>query len=391
MRVAALPKTVQNLGWVSFFADIASELAYPILPLFIVGVLAAPTWTVGFIEGAAALTLAFLRLYSGKRSDATGRRTPFIRWGYGLSIFAKPLVGLATGWGLVLFARMLDRLGKGLRTTARDALIADSVDPQIAGRAFGFHRAMDTAGAFVGVMFGILLLTLFPDNLRLILLLSGIPGIFALWITFRVKDVPGTLADKKAVSLGTLPKSAWIPLGVLTVFAFANTSDAFLLLRAKGLGLDNRSTVALYALFNLIYSIASYPLGKLSDRIGSRLILVVGWGTYGLVYFWFSQASASSLPILFAGYGLCTAAIDGIGKAYLVQVIPTKMKGTVLGWSYLLTGLASLAGSSVTGYLWDSISPAITFQISATVAVVAAAMLLVAGGSRSIGRQPDPS
>ncbi len=377
---------MQKLGWVSFFADIASELAYPILPLFIVGVLAAPTWTVGFIEGMAALVLAFLRLYSGKRSDATGKRTPFIRWGYGLSIFAKPLVGLATGWGVVLFARMLDRLGKGLRTTARDALIADSIDPAIAGRAFGFHRAMDTAGAFVGVLFGIALLTFFPDNLRLILLLSGIPGLFALWITFNVQDVPGTLIDKKGVSLGSLPKEAWIPLGLLTVFAFANTSDAFVLLRAKTLGFDNRTTVAFYALFNLVYSIASYPLGKLSDRLGSRWILVAGWASYGVVYLMFSWTSASLLPLLFGLYGLCTAAIDGIGKAYLVQVIPSKAKGTVLGWSYLMTGIASLMGSSLTGILWDRINPGITFQISGAIAIAAAGLMILIGMPRKIAQ-----
>ncbi len=374
-----LPTTVRQLGWVSFFADVASELAYPILPLFIVGTLAAPTWTVGFIEGMAMLCLAFLRLYSGAKSDQTGKRTPFIRWGYGLSIIAKPLVGLATSWGLVLFARMLDRLGKGLRTTARDALIADSVDPAIAGRAFGFHRAMDTAGAFVGVSIGIVLLSFFPENLRLILLLSGIPGFFALWITFRVKDAPSSGARASGVKLGSLPRKAWIPLAILAVFAFANTSDAFLLLFARALGFDTRTTVALYALFNLVYAVGSYPLGKLSDRLGARTILGLGWVLYGLVYFAFSSLSKAFIPLLFAGYGLCMAAVDGVGKAYLVRVIPTQLKGTVMGWSYLLTGLASLSGSLLTGLLWDRIGPSITFQISGAVAIVAALLLQVAG------------
>ncbi|MEI8282847.1 MAG: MFS transporter [Armatimonadota bacterium] len=235
MPKVGLPSTVKTLGWISFWADVASELAYPILPLFIVGTLSAPSWSLGLMEGLSGLVIAILRLWSGIHSDKAGKRVPYIRWGYGISIFAKPLVGLAANWPLVLVFRLADRVGKGIRTSSRDALIADSVDPALSGRAFGYHRMMDTAGAFVGVCIGAILVWKYPTALRTILLLTAIPGLVALGITFLVKEQKSSKPlegkDKTKLSL-KIPREIWPTFAVLGLFGIANSSDTYLLLYA---------------------------------------------------------------------------------------------------------------------------------------------------------------
>ncbi len=357
---AQLPATVRTLGWISFWADVSSELAYPILPLFIVGTLKAPTWTLGLMEGLAGFVIAALRLWSGIHSDRIGKRVPYIRWGYGISIFAKPLVGLAMNWPFVLVCRLADRVGKGIRTSSRDAMIAESVDASVSGRAYGYHRMMDTAGAFTGVCIGAALLWQFPTALRSILLLTAIPGLVALGITFLVKELPshGGQESKSKLALDLkIPREVWPVLAVLGLFGIANSSDTYLLLFAGLKGVATYQIILLYALFNLIYAITSSPLGILSDRIGSGKVLFIGWLSFGLCYILISRSSAVALIPMFALYGLSTAATDGISKAFLVQNGKSVPKGTLIGAQFFVIGLTTLLGNVVAGVIWSKYSP----------------------------------
>ncbi len=378
MPTAKLPPMVRTLGWISFWADVSSELAYPILPLFIVGTLRAPSWTLGLIEGMAGLVIALLRLWSGIRSDQMGKRAPYIRWGYGLSSLTKPLMGLATVWPTVLVFRLMDRVGKGIRTSARDALIADSVDPSMAGRAFGFHRMMDTAGAFVGVCFGGVLVWRLPDSLRLILILTAIPGIVAVAITFLVRDPDHHRTESRAQTRLSfhLNRDVWIVLGVLGLFGLANSSDTFLLLYANQKGFSAFGVVGLYALFNLMYALASQPFGKLADSLGSGKMLLLGWILFGGCYLAMPFCSGPTMILIYAVYGIATAATDGVAKAFLVQKGVSVPKGTLIGTHYFIVGIVTLLGNLLAGLVWYRVSPETMLTMGGALALASAGALL---------------
>lgn len=390
MPRVTLPATVKTLGWISFWADVASELAYPILPLFIVGTLNAPSWSLGLIEGFAGLTIAILRLWSGIHSDRAGKRVPYIRWGYGISNFAKPLLGLATNWPFVLICRLADRVGKGIRTSSRDAMIAESVDSTISGRAYGYHRMMDTAGAFVGVCIGAALVWQFPHALRAILLLTAIPGIVALGITFLVRENPPVKSPdgEERLTLDLkIPREIWPVLAVLGLFGIANSSDTYLLLYAGLKGVASYQIILLYALFNLVYAATSSPLGIASDRIGSGKVLFFGWLSFGLCYLMISRSSAAMLIPMFALYGLSTAATDGISKAFLVQNGLNVPKGTLIGAQYFIIGLTTLAGNLIAGFIWAKYSPEAMLVFGGTLALASAVGL---GWLVATRRQTEP-
>jgi MFS family permease len=281
-----LPDGVVKLGWISFFTDVASEMIYPVVPLFLTAALGAPVVILGAIEGIAEAIVSVMKGVSGWHCDKMGRRVPYIRWGYGMGAVSKPLMALAFSWPMVFFARSVDRLGKGLRTTARDALIADSVDPSQGGRAYGFHRMMDTAGALIGVLIATGLLALMPGQYRTIFLIAGLPGLAAVWLTFTLREAAAPAQDTPLDIEGCaqtpdtpwdgLPKAFWMTLGLLMLFAFANSSDTFLILRARDLGLSDVQTILAYTLFNLVYALSSYPLGILSDRFGRWRMIIGG-------------------------------------------------------------------------------------------------------------------
>ena len=378
MPKVALPTAVKTLGWISFWADVASELAYPILPLFIVGTLSAPSWSLGLMEGLAGLVIAILRLWSGIHSDKAGKRVPYIRWGYGISILAKPLVGLAVSWPMVVVCRLADRVGKGIRTSSRDAMIAESVDPALLGRAFGYHRMMDTAGAFVGVCIGAGLVWKYPSELRNILLLTAIPGFVALGITFLIREPQTNLSKAKSALKLTLklPREIWPVLGVLGLFGIANSSDTYLLLYAGLHGVAPFQVILLYALFNLVYALASSPLGVLSDRIGSGKVLVGGWVLFGLSYFLFARNVGLNLIPLFALYGLSVAATDGISKAFLVKAGSKIPKGTLIGAQYFVIGITTLVGNLIAGALWAKVSPEAMLYFGGILALVSSCALI---------------
>ncbi len=389
-----LPPVVKKMGWISFFADISSEMAYPVLPLFVTGVLKAPASVLGLVEGCAEALVSFMKGWAGWRSDVKGERIPYIRWGYGLSAVGKPLLGLATMWPLVMFARLLDRFGKGIRTSARDAYLADSVEPSQYGRAFGFHRAMDTAGAFVGVAIALLLLELVPHNYRLIFLLALIPGAISVAITLTLKDKAKPVEEsasesnedsKPRISLKELPSSYWRAMAITLVFRLANSSDTFLLLYSSKIwGFSDFQTVLAYAFYNVTYALTSYPFGILSDRIGRWRVIAAGWLLYAGVYFGFAIAGAGWAWILWALYGIYTGMTQGAGKALVADNAPKQMKGTAMGFFEMMGGLTTLLGNGLTGILWSLASPAMALKVCAGLALASAlGVPFVAGAKKT--------
>jgi len=436
--VERLPRAVRVLGWVSFFADISSEMAYPLLPLFVVGALHAPATTLGLIEGLAAVLVALLAFWSGRSSDRTRRRLPAVRWGYGLPIAGKALIAVAVGWPMVLAGRLVDRVGKGLRGSPRDALIADATPAAMRGRAFGFHRAMDTAGACVGGLLSAGLLVLLTDDgsapasvLRLLFGIAAALGVAAFALTLLLREAPAAdvaapardLAASDSVASSAAPafmspraaapsgatssatSGAAVPpvesaasrhafgitLAVLAVFALANSSDTFLLLRASGLGLSPQAVVLAWTSANLVFALLAYPVGKLSDRVGRWVPLAFGWTLYAAVYvaFAFADNADSSSPFvawsLLALYGVHLALVDGVSKALLTDVAAPAGRGTLLGMAAMVTGFASLAGSLAAGWLWDVSGPRAALLLGAGAALLAVTLLPLA---RRAGRAP---
>ena len=368
----SLPSRVKQLGWISFFADVASEMAYPVLPLFLSQTLKAPALALGAVEGVAEALVSFMKGWSGWHSDKRGARTPYIRWGYACSALGKPLLALATSWPFVFVGRLLDRFGKGIRTTARDALIAESVEKESYGRAFGFHRAMDTAGAFVGVVAALALLYFLPGEFCLIFVLALIPGAISVWLTFRVKEAKKTnQAEINPQATSHKPHFSpayWRAVVIFLIFALANSSDTFLLLKAKEDGLSDFLVVLAYAAYNVTYALTSYPVGKWSDRIGRWPVLAIAWLLFAAVYAGFAYSNAALLWPLFALYGVYIGMTQGVGKALVADHAPKEYMGTAIGLFAMLSGLATLLASLLTGFVWDRVSAQAAFLTSAAIA-----------------------
>lgn len=377
-----LPRSIRTLGWVSFFTDVASEMVYPVVPLFLVSALGAPATVLGAMEGAAEAVVCLMKGASGWHSDRMGRRTPFVRAGYGLGALSKPLLALALSWPVVFAARIIDRSGKGLRTTARDAMIADAAPPATAGRAYGFHRAMDTAGAIVGVSLSLGLLALLPGAYRTIFLLAALPSLVAVWLTFRLKDKG---PEKSATtprrplreSLRGLPRSYWRALALLSLFALANSTDALLLLRTRDWGFSDTHVIGAYVLFNIVYAATAYPAGIVSDRVGRWRIMLGGWTVYALTYFGFALSGPAWIWVLFPIYGLYMGLTEGVGKAIIASNLPMERRGTAMGFFLMLTGLLSLLGNLAAGLAWDLIGPRAPFLMGGALALLAVAVALV--------------
>lgn len=404
-----LPRTVWLLGAVSFFADVSSEMIYPLLPLFVVVVLGASATELGWIEGSSQAVVALLAAYAGIRSDRFRRRLPWVRWGYGLPVAGKAILAGAFSWPMVWLGRSVDRVGKGLRSSPRDALIVDATDEGARGRAFGLHRAFDTAGALVGVMVAAILLwwlsgtpasptdaTTVRDAAgpyRLIFAISAVMGTAAVALTWVLREpshavAPSSPPAARARSSGTLalPRSYWLVLVMLVVFAFANSSDTFLLLRASHVGLSPWAVVLAYALYNAVYTLGSYPAGALSDRYGRWRVIGVGWALYAAAYAGFAVASSSTIWPLFGVYGLYMALTDGVGKALIADHAPPDRRGRALGILHLATGITTIASSVVAGTLWDRVGPSAAFWFGAGAAAVALAILPLA--ARAARRRP---
>lgn len=362
-----LNPTVVKLGLVSLFADISGEMLYPITPIFLTTVLGASMTSIGLIEGVSELIASILKLYSGFWSDRLSKRKPFIVIGYFISAVAKPLVGSATSWPQVLVARGFDRTGKGLRGAPRDALLAEAVVEKKRGHAYGWHRAMDTLGAAIGPLLAVVYLNAAGEDLRTIYYLALIPGLIAVGIVLSVKEkrIQTVSAVKIRFSFSAwrqFSKNFKVYLASWGIFSLVNSSDVFLLLRARQSGLSLNSVIFMYCFYNLIYAGMSPYFGKLSDRIPRRNVLLFGLLVFCIVYSGFSFAEAEwHYWVLFAIYGFYMAATDGAGKALAVDLVSSELKASGLGALAFVSGAAGVFASVVGGLLWDNFGAHWTF------------------------------
>ena len=367
------------LGLVSFFTDVSSEMIYPLLPLFLTGQLGAGPAFLGAIEGVAESTASLLKLLSGIVSDRVRRRKRLILVGYSISSLMRPLIGSATSALAVLLIRTGDRVGKGIRTSPRDALIADSVDPSLRGKAYGFHRSMDHAGALVGPLLATFLLAYFVKDLRQLFWLAGIPGLVAvLLIVWKVSEPEHSPLPRTGLRLATLPPGRLRRyLLVLFLFTLGNSSDAFLLLKAGAVGTPAYRLPLLWAFFHLVKMLSSMPFGALSDRIGRRSVIVAGWCVYSLSYLGFGIARSEwQIWLLFAVYGLFFGLTEGSEKAFLADMAQPGERGAAFGWYNFAVGAGALPASVLFGFIWHSFGSVAPFLYGAFLAAVAALLLL---------------
>jgi MFS family permease len=380
-----LGRNVYALAAVSFFTDVSSEMIYPLLPVFLTTVLGAGAGFIGAIEGAAESVAALLKLASGWWSDRIQKRKVFVVTGYTLASVVRPLVAIAQSATQVLLIRVSDRVGKGLRNSPRDALIADSIHPSMRGRAFGMRSAADNAGALLGPLIAFVLLRSFGLSLRTVFWLSAIPAALAILVAvFGVREVAKrSAAGKKAELRAGMSARFWVFLGIIFIFTLGNSTDAFLLLRARDLGVPVALAPILWALLNGVKSVSNVPGGSLSDRIGRRPTLIAGWLVYALVYFLFARAShAWHVWALFAAYGIFFGLTEGAELALVADVVPADRRGAAYGWYYLAIGIGALPASLVFGAVWDRFGSAVAFSMGAALALVAALALLLAGRPR---------
>ncbi len=367
------------LGFVSFLTDVSSDMIYPLLPLFLVQYVGASHGFIGLVEGIAESTAAFFTLISGFWADRMKDRTRLILGGYSISSFSRPLVAIAQSPWVVLFVRFFDRVGKGIRTSPRDALIADSVASKDRGKAYGFHRSMDHAGAVAGPLIASLLLLYFTENLRVVFWFAAIPGFLSLiLILWKVREVEGakTLPQTAGYSLQFPHGKLRIYLAILFVFMLSCSSDAFLLLRAQQLGVSKPLIPILWMVFSIIKAVTTFPLGILSDRLGRRKVILAGWIVYTLVYCGFAAASSPAhVWILFCCYGLFYGLTEGGERAILADYAQAGERGKAFGWYYFVTGLGVLPASLLFGWVWQTQGASTAFFLSAGISAIASFLL----------------
>jgi len=381
-----LPRQVVLLGWISLLADVSGEMTAPLIPLYLTGVLGAGTVALGLVEGSAEAVVTLMKAVSGWHSDRARRRVPYIRWGYGLPVIGKAIIAAAVAWPMVGAGRVLDRLGKGLRTTPRDALLADAAPADRRGHAFGLHRAMDTAGALAGVLIAAALLSALGANAtpedaaawRWTLGGASIAGIACWSLTFLLREVPHAEAavEGHAPTQAPLSPAFWRSTAALTLFALGNSSDAFLLLRASETGLGAVMVILCYATFNLVYAAASLPAGRLSDRLGRAALLRAGWLMQGVAYLGFAFAREGwHCFALMALYGLAVACHEGVGKAMVADAAPRDRRGTALGIAFACMGASALVASVMAGVLWKVAGPGVALGLGLVTSMLAALVM----------------
>jgi MFS family permease len=390
----SLPRNVWVVTLTSFFTDISSEMVINLLPLFLANVLGVKTNVIGLIEGVADTTASLLKVFSGWLSDKLRRRKGLTVLGYSLSTVSKPLLYIVASWEGVLVVRFMDRVGKGIRTAPRDALIADSVDERHRGLAFGLHRGGDTLGAFTGLAIALLVVlaaqsqavNLSEQTFRDLVLVSIAPAVLAvLVLVFGAKETP-IKGEAKAprLSLSEMSPQFRRFLVIVSIFTLGNSADAFLVLRAQERGLNVPGVLGMLMTFNLIFALLAGPAGALSDRLGRRRLIIAGWGVYGLVYLGFALAqSAWEIWALYAVYGLYYAAFDGTARALVADLVPTEKRGTAYGIYNTAVGLLALPASVLAGVLWQGIGswagfgPGAPFLVGAILSLTAMALLLM--------------
>jgi MFS family permease len=388
-----LPRNIWAVSLTSFFMDISSEMVINIIPLFLANVLGVKTVVIGLIEGIAEATASILKLFSGWLSDKLRARKWLAVVGYGLSAVSKPFFYIANTWGAIAGVRWVDRIGKGIRTAPRDALVADSIDEKQRGLAFGFHRTADTAGAMLGLIIALVViwmaqsaaLKLGVETFHLVVLISLLPAVLAvLSLMIGARDVP--VKTQRAA-----PKFAFKALGsnfmnfmaIVGIFTLGNSSDAFLTLRAQGLGLNVIGIMGMLITFNFVYTLVSTPAGSLSDRIGRKRLIVGGWLVYAFVYLGFGLAQSGwQVWMLYAVYGLFYGLAYGTTNAMLADIVPVELRGTAYGTYNAIIGLLAFPASLIAGILWQGVGdwpglgPSAPFLFGASLAMLAAVLMM---------------
>jgi MFS family permease len=374
----ALPLTAIIIGIVSLFSDLSTEMAYPLIPLFISTLPGASPIYLGLIEGIAEATASIITGFSGWISDWFQKRKVIAVLGYGMTTVAKPVVALATGIPMVIAGRFMDRFGKGIRSAPKDTILANVATEENRGQIFGFERMMDSAGAVLGPACAILLFYQFNLSLQTIFLLTVIPSILAFACILWVKEPEAPESKKRTFSLKGLSKEFWMFLAINAVFNIGNSTNAFLILKANDeLKMSVAASLGCYMLYNAVYSIGSYPAGIVSDRLGRKNVLLVGFIIFALAYFGFAHAqSAFWMWILFAFYGIYPALTDGVGKAMAVDLTTPEVRATAIGLFAASVGLTRIPASYLGGLLWEQVSSSATFYFGVIAALIAFIMLL---------------
>ena len=395
-----MPRNVFFLGIVSFFTDISSDMIFgPLFPLFLKDVLRAPVTIIGLITGLTEGIESLIKISSGWMSDRLGKRKILAVLGYSLSTLAKPFLYWASIWGQALGVRFADRVGKGLRTSPRDALVADSAPEAERGKSFGFHRAMDTAGAAIGLVVAAVVVFLIQrgslgleeGTYRWIVLVGVVPAVLAvLVLLFLVReskgsDSPDNGSEQKAAESPLGPKKAFsnefrVFLVIMVIFTLGNSSDAFLSLRAQDLGYSSVQVVLMFVALTVVYAISSLPAGILSDGLGRRGVIVAGWIIYAFVYLGFASISPDSsqwqIWTLFGVYGLYHGMTDGVARSFVADIVPSEKRGMAYGLYHGAVGVSLLGASLIAGVLWETVDPAAPFFLGAALAGAAAVSLL---------------
>lgn len=373
-----ITRTVWVLSVVSLLTDTASEMLYPIMPIYL-KTIGFSVVLIGILEGVAEATAGLSKGYFGKLSDAKGRRVPFVQIGYAFSAISKPMMAVFIYPLWIFFARTIDRFGKGIRTGARDAILSDEATPQTKGKIFGFHRSMDTLGAVIGPLLALVYLYYYPGNYKTLFYIAFAPGLLAVIASFLLKDKSRT-ADKPKTSVSLFsflhywkespPAYKKLVAGLL-VFTLFNSSDVFLLLKAKETGLNDTAVIGVYIFYNLIYALSAFPVGILADRIGLKTIFVTGLALFSAVYF--GMAINTNIYLffgLFFLYGIYAAATEGISKAWISNITNKKDTATAIGTFSGLQSICTMLASSLTGLIWFQFGAATAFTLTAIVTLI---------------------
>lgn len=371
------------LGLVSFFSDISAEMVYPIIPLYLTSVFGATPMLVGVIEGIAESIASLLKVFSGYFTDKYKKKKPVAFLGYATGIIYKAVLIVAGSWLGILSARIIDRIGKGIRTAPRDVMVSESAGDGSTGQAFGIHKALDMAGSAIGILIAYLLLRTMTTGFdyKKIFLLSMIPAGFGLLMFFFIKvkkeSRPAVQREPFWKNIKKLDKQLKLYLLVTFLFTLGNSSNAFLLLRAKSVGFSDTSVILLYFIYNLSASLLSVPAGKRSDRVGRKQLLVAGYLVFAVVYTGFAFAAGKPMMIgLFILYGLYTAMITGVERAFIAEISPVELKGTMLGMHSTIVGIALLPASIIAGFLWNKFSAVVPFLFGSAMSLLSAFLLL---------------
>ncbi len=376
-----LSKNVFFAGWVSLLMDVSSEMIYPLVPLFLAQVLGVNKSLIGMIEGIAESTASLLKVFSGWLSDRLGRRKTLMAIGYAISTLSRPVMAMSAVWQQILLARFVDRLGKGIRTAPRDAIIAESSKEARLGRAFSFHRSMDTMGAVIGPALAFFFLRFLKEDYRKIFWFSVIPAILAVLVIFvfiRERREPHVRPELPRITWKSFDWRVRFFMVIASLFALGNSSDVFLILRAGQVGVPTVMIPAIYLAFNVVYSLSAIPAGIAADRFGRKRIILSGFLLFAVVYLGFARAgSVAAIWLLFGLYGVFMGLTEGVQKAFLASITNPDFKATAFGVYATVVGLAMFPASLIGGWLWDHLSPEATFYFGSATAALSACLFAV--------------